>query len=80
MFCAQCHGYFLLSEDIPIWSFVVKVKLKTMKIPKPRKTSDAHGNQSLDLHGRFCIIFSLVCLSHFHIWVIRNNVQLAKFY
>lgn len=59
---------------------MVKVKLKTMKIYEPRKTSDAHGNQSLDLHERFCIIISIVCLSHFHIWMVRNNVQLTKFY
>lgn len=59
---------------------MVKVKLETMKILESRKTSDADGNWSLDLHERFCIIFSVVCLSHFHIWVIRNNVQLTKFY
>lgn len=63
MFCAQCHGYFLLSEDIPSWSSVVKVKLKTMKIPEPRKTSDVHGNQE----SRFTwkILYYLFCCMSF---------------
>jgi hypothetical protein len=50
---------FLFIKGKP-WCSVDNVKVETVKIPEPVKTSGAHGNWSLDLHGGFCIIFSIV--------------------
>lgn len=68
---------FLFIKGKP-WHSVDNVKPETMAILESRKTSDAYG--SLDLHERFCIIFSIVCLPHLHICMIRNNVKSAEFY